>query len=102
MTDADLDIKINTDAKWLEAATQALNEAIKFKELIHEQENANQHVQLKKKVSIVENIEGENEDLQRQLDELEQAIIDKKKETEQVRVDIIEEEDHNKTVLGNL
>ena len=40
--DADLDTKLNTDAKWLEAATQALNEAQKFRELIQQQENEKQ------------------------------------------------------------
>lgn len=100
VTEDELNSKVNPDAKYFGQATDAIKQAEKFTQLIHQQENETLKQQIKKKQEVVDVCDAENRDLQLQLDKLLQQIEEKKTQEKQIRDEIKQEELRTQQVLA--
>ena len=90
-SDRDLDVLINSNVKWFETATQALQEVERITALIQQQENANTESEIKKKELIINEADRQNEEYQTEIELLDKLIAEKQQQDIDVKAAIDEE-----------
>lgn len=101
-SDRDLDVLINSNVKWFETATQALQEVERITALIQQQENANTESEIKKKELIINEADRQNEEYQTEIELLDKLIAEKQQQDIDVKAAIDEEKSKTKHVIGEL